>query len=321
MKRTQMARCGLLFLFFMMAGVMVSSVFAAPAESKYVYRAGDYDGNGYDDLCVYYAASGTWTIWYNNNGTLTGQATTSFGWSGARAVPADYDGDGKTDLAVYAPSSGTWTINSSKTKKTYSVNWGWSEAMPVPADYDGDGRDDIAVFYPGDGSWSIRFASGKTRTVNFGYSAVIPVPADYNGDGRDDIAVYIPDSGAWMAVDVQTGKTVLNQNWGWPAARPAPADYSGDGKADPCVYAGGTWYISFRSGVTMTAQWGGGPVKLVPGFYRSYYGTAYPHAQVGVYIASSGTWARKEVVIDLLDPWFKQVNFGWSQSLPPPYRP
>lgn len=304
-----------------LALMAVTVALAAPAESKFLYHPGDYDGNGYDDLCVYYADSGTWTIWFNSNGTLTGQRTLNFGWSGARAVPADYDGDGKTDIAVYAGVSGTWSISSSKTGKTTTQNWGWSEAVPVPADYNGDGRADIAVFYPNDGSWSILFSSGGSKTIRYGYSAVIPVPGDYNGDGRDEIAVYVPDNGAWIAVDVLTGNTVFNKNWGWSAARPAPADYNGDGKIDTCVYHNGTWYMGFRSGVSITPQWGGGSVRLVPGFYRSYYGKAYPHAQIGVYMPASGAWALKEAVIDFLDPWAKQVNFGWSQALPPPCRP
>ena len=308
------------FAWMALAILIPSVVFSAPDESRFIHRAGDFDGNGYDDLCVYYPDSGTWTIWYNSNGTLTRQESLNFGWSQARAVPADYDGDGKTDIAVYVPANGLWTIRKSSNKQAVNVSWGWSEAIPVPRDYNGDGRDDVAVFYPGDGSWSIRFSSTSTKVIRLGYSAVIPVPADYNGDGRDDVAVYVPENGAWVAVDALTGQTLVNESWGWSAAKPVPADYSGDGKADLCVFSGGTWYISFRNGVTLSTQWGNSGMYLVPGCYRSYYGTAYRHAQLGVYVPSSGTWALKEIVIDFLDPWTSYVNFGWSQSLPPPYR-
>ena len=310
------------YVFFTVLTMLIlapAPVFSAPDESKFIPCAGDYDGNGYDDPCVYYADTGSWFIWYNSNGTLTQQEVIRYGWGQTRAVPADYDGDGKTDIAVYAPEAGTWLIRNSSSRQTVSINWGWSEVVPVPRDYNGDGRDDIAVFYPADGSWLIRLSASETKVLKLGFSAVIPVPADYNGDGRDDIAVYIPNSGTWIAVDVLTGQTIMGLNWGWSGARPAPADYSGDGLADPCVYADGKWLINFRNGTTASVQWGGGDVRLVPGHYRSHT-AGYIHAQAGVYFPAGGTWALKEIMIDFIDPWVKYANMGWNQAFPPPCR-
>lgn len=292
------------------------------AMSKRSYLAGDYDGNGYDDLCVFYPDSGSWFIWYNNNGSLGRNEVRSFGWSDVQAVPADFDADGTTDLALYYPRSGTWIVRNSKTQAQWSMQWGWSDAQPVPADYNGNGADCVAVFYPNDGSWLISFSPSESKTVRLGYSGVVPVPGDYNGDGRVDAAVYIPDNGAWIAVDVLSGAVILNQNWGWSSARPVPFDYNGDGRTDLCVFdpQSGTWLCNFLNGVTRSMNWGASGMLPVPGRYRS--ARSYFHnAQVGVYIPSSGTWALKEMLMEFLDPWYLTVNYGWSAALPPAYLP
>jgi len=292
---------------------------AAPAEWYYQYLPGDYDGNGYDDLCTYYPDKGTWSIWYNSNGTLTWKQSINFGFGSGRAVPGDYDGDGKTDIAIYDPAHGSWIIRDSSTLRSRTVQWGWSEAVPVPADYNGDGKDCTAVYNPADGAWMILFASGWTKTMKLGFPGAIPVPGDYNGDGREDIAVYIPANGNWQAVDVFTGQILLNINWGWSTASPIASDFNGSGRIDPSVYYNGTWYINFNNGITKNIQWGGGNVIPVPGHYRSYY-SSYKHAQVAVYFPDSGVWSMKEFFIDFLDPWWLSVQFGWNQALPPPYK-
>ena len=288
--------------------------------SKRTYLPGDYDGNGYDDLCLYFPSNGSWYIYYNTNGKLTRNEVVNFGWNAARPVPADYDGDGITDKGVYYPALGQWIVFKSKTASLWTTNCGWSEALPVPADYNGDGAAEVAVFYPAQGEWTVRLSATDSRVIRLGYSDVIPVPGDYNRDGRDDIAVFVPDSGAWIAVDVRTGGVVLNQNWGWSATRPVPGDYNGDGRSDLCVYhpPSGQWYCNFLNGHTRTMSWGGNDMLPVPGRYRRAH-PSFRNMQPALYIPGSGTWAMKEFLMEFLGPWYLITNYGWSQALPPTY--
>ncbi|MFF7328362.1 trypsin-like serine protease, partial [[Kitasatospora] papulosa] len=103
------------------------SGFAAPKKtwgssgsfdwSKSKPVAGDYNGDGKDDLAVFY------------NG---GQAT-----------------DGKfVSLAFTFTSTGT-AFNNPTTAWTSSGSFDWSKSKPVAGDYNGDGKDDLAVFYNG----------------------------------------------------------------------------------------------------------------------------------------------------------------------------
>uniref|UniRef100_UPI003C7C59E6 FG-GAP repeat domain-containing protein n=1 Tax=Streptomyces sp. rh155 TaxID=3028728 RepID=UPI003C7C59E6 len=79
--------------------------------------AGDYNGDGKDDLAVFY------------NG---GQAA-----------------DGKfVSLAFTFTSTGT-AFNNPTTAWTSSGSFDWSKSKPVAGDYNGDGKDDLAVFYNG----------------------------------------------------------------------------------------------------------------------------------------------------------------------------
>lgn len=288
--------------------------------SKYTYLAGDYDGNGYDDLCVYAPSNGTWYTWFNKNGSWMRTETKQWGWAEAQAVPADYDGDGITDRAVFAPTLGSWYVWKSKTQTQWTTQWGWSESMPLPADYSGTGCATPAVYDPSTGRWYIQLANGKTKTLDLGYPAAIPVPGDYNGDGRDDIAVYSPDTGAWTARDVLTGKVILNLNWGWASARPVPFDYNGDGRHDLVVYDSGTgkWYCNFLNGQTRTFLWGGGQLLPVPGRYRRAH-PSFRNAQFGVYYPDTGSWAIREFLMEFLSPWYLMLDFGFPEARPPAY--
>lgn len=288
--------------------------------SKRTYMAGDYDGNGYDDPCVYYPDTGSWFTLFLRNGTIARVQEVRYGWGEAQAVPADYDGDGITDRAVYHPASGKWYVFKSKTQTQWITQWGWSEAMPVPANYGGTGSATPAVYHPPTGTWSVTLPGGITKTIQLGYSAAIPVPGDYNGDGRDDIAVYVPDTGAWIAVDVQSGNVVLNANWGWSAARPVPFDYNGDGRHDLAVYhpSTGKWYLNFLNGHTRTYQWGWDAALPVPGRYRRAH-PSFRNAQIGVYYPDNGGWALREMLMEFLSPWSLSTNYGFSEALPPAY--
>ncbi|MFC9627627.1 FG-GAP-like repeat-containing protein [Streptomyces sp. NPDC056930] len=189
-------------------------------------QAGDFNGDGRDDMAVWYNyTDGTTKLW-----TFTSTAKGTFNapfsswsapagsWSRTRTkfITGDFNGDGRDDLSVFY-GQGDDTV------KTYvfpaapngafaapavwwqSASLDWNRTTPHSGDFNGDGRDDALVWYDyPDGSdktstilsenvdGTDRFGSAKVTLNsppgNLDVSRMQFVTGDYNGDGRDDLA-------------------------------------------------------------------------------------------------------------------------------------
>jgi len=148
--------------------------------------AADMDGDGFGDLVVWRASSGTW-YWLtaaNEYGPETGYEK-QFGNQGLGDVPllADFDLDGKAELVVWRASTGTWFWLHSFFESTGSVQWGNEAAgdRPLLGDWDGDGRADVAVWRPSTGTWfwltsSTGYAHASAAARQWGNQALRDIP-------------------------------------------------------------------------------------------------------------------------------------------------
>jgi hypothetical protein len=236
---------------------------------------GDYNGDGTNDLAVFYDVTGRWYI-----RTIKPLAVLAWnynwGWPGAIPVSGDYDGDGVDDLAVYDSNSGYWYMYSIYQQRLikWKLQWGWPGATPVPGDYDGDGVADCAVLDKNVGRWYIySLALNKVLLWNFqwGWKGADFVPGDFDGDGASDMTIFDRATGNWFVYS-PSKKQVLKWyfNWGYAGVLPVSGDYDHDGRTDYTVYDPNTgyWYFNFSGGgYDIAGPWGASGFVPVSGNY------------------------------------------------------
>ena len=170
--------------------------------------AGDFDGDGYDDLAlVRSTAAGQRILTYPGtanglSGSPTIVADVTFVINGIAA--GDFDGDGLDDLAVVRPTAAghrvltySGTVGGLHGSATVAFNRGFAMFSMAAGDFDGDGRDDLAVVRAtGSGQRILSFpgtagglsgAGSIIKDINFAVYSM--TAADFDGDDYDDLAV------------------------------------------------------------------------------------------------------------------------------------
>ncbi|WP_228980279.1 FG-GAP-like repeat-containing protein [Streptomyces sp. DH12] len=196
---------------------------------------GDYNGDGKDDVSVFYdagtSAEGNVSSIYTWYSTGTGfQApkrtwTTpgGFTWSASKVTSGDFNGDRKDDIGVfYDRGRGTDGVTRSAlftfastgaafanpTKEWESTgNFRWSQSQLTAGDYNGDGKADVSVFYDAGTS-----AEGKNLSALYTWYSTG--------------ANFAPVQRTWLA----------GSGFTWSASKVASGDFDGDGKADVSVF-------------------------------------------------------------------------------------
>ncbi len=122
--------------------------------------AGDWNGDGTDEIGMWRPSTGCFYLDMDGNGTWTRSAdkiTAPFGAPNDYPVVGDWNGDGVDDVGVWRPSTGRFYLD-------VDGSFTWTRGVDVITD---------AFGIPGD----------------------IPVAGDWNDDGKDDIGVWRPSSG------------------------------------------------------------------------------------------------------------------------------
>lgn len=187
--------------------------------------AGDFDGDGADDLALFAQDAGTGaSIRVALGGDASALVDAGTWWTvdrgydlaqvGDRVVAGDFDRDGRDDVVTaYQYPDGTfrfhvWTSTGTALRYTGASGWYTSgsfslsrvDGRMVAGDFDRDGRDDVAMFYgtgssatlhawiAGDGTFTHQ---ASPWTVASGYTLANVgdrmASGDFDRDGRDDV--------------------------------------------------------------------------------------------------------------------------------------
>ena len=234
--------------------------------------AGDFDGDGVDDVFGYRSGPASDGIaWNGEPKTFQSQRVSGDYLS----LVEDFDGDGDDDVFWYAAGSRPDYLWWSDGDRTFTsaperVNGTY---QPFVGDFDGNGAGDVFWYAPGsapDYLWwgsADGFASRPT-TVNGSYE---PFVGDFDGDDATDITWYAPGGAAdyvWWSGGDRTFHSVATTIGG--TYEISTGDHDGDGSDDVFFHGRGdrpdyVWWGADDRAFTSVPRSVGGTYGLVPG--------------------------------------------------------
>jgi hypothetical protein len=217
--------------------------------------AGDYDGDGFDDVLAYAPGTAADRISYGRASWVP--VSRSYVVDGSFVpIVGSFSGSGADDIVWYAPGSTAdrlWTGATSRTFASTALTINGSY-FPIVADYDGDGFDDIAWYAPGAAGDALWYggASGFTSHPLSLKGTYRVVTGDVNGDGRDDLVFHGPGAAAdsvWLGSPTRGAWTKAALSIGGDHVL-RTGDLDGDLDDDLLLY---------QAGAAADAIWRGGP--------------------------------------------------------------
>lgn len=174
-------------------------------QGDYEPLAGDFDGDGVDDVFWYAAGAAADSLWYGRGANRFESVDVAVNGT-YLPVTGDFDGDDCTDILWFrhdeAPESVWYGCGGDGTFVETVSRTAVSPFFPFAGDFDGDGRDDIFWYAPGNTTefiWLGQPDRGAFRRTfpldeggaNVGVRGVYQaVPGDFDGDGKHDVLWY-----------------------------------------------------------------------------------------------------------------------------------
>jgi len=221
--------------------------------------AGDFNGDGTQDLAVSGRFSSLLSVWLGNgDGSFQSRVDYQVGLFARWVITGDFNGDGKIDLACGGDSDARVSILLGQGDGTFQspalYATGAGSHWGVVADFNADGKLDLAV--AGEGQVSILLGNGDGTFgthldygVGGGYMWV--GVGDFNGDNKLDLAVGQTDAPN-VSILMGNGDGTFQPHVDYPTG-PNPrslavGDLNGDGKLDLAVAADSSGQASILLG-------------------------------------------------------------------------
>ena len=203
--------------------------------------AGDFDGDGVDEMAVY--NDGYWMIDINRNGIWDDtDLIAKLGDSEDRPVVGDWDGDGKDDIGIYGPiwqrdpeaiARDPGLPNPDNFPNTKPKN------VPPPSEFAATGARVMKLT-----SYGRQRVDVVDHVFGTGDKEDTPITGDWNGNGIRSIGYF--HSGRWQFDINGDGKfdhLDASATFGRAGDIPLVGDFDGDGVEEIAVYRSGTWLI------------------------------------------------------------------------------
>jgi hypothetical protein len=173
--------------------------------NSYVPVAGDFDGDGLDEIFWHGPGSIQDTMWHFQTPTSVVSIPFTVGGS-YQPIVGDYTGDGVDDIHWYAPGATgdpLWEFNQGATFTSVARNVGGSY-RPVVASIGKDNTDDTIWYGPGvipDSLWDWTQGTNTqhtTQTLSISNTSYQPFQLDFFGEGprSEDVYWYAPTATA-----------------------------------------------------------------------------------------------------------------------------
>ena len=213
--------------------------------------AGDFDGDGSDELAVF--KDGYWMIDLNHNGRWDeSDLLATLGDSGDRPVVGDWDGDGKDDIGIYGP---IWDRDPEAIVRDPGLPNPENDPDTKPKNVPPI-REDAT-----NGARVMKLTSfGRQRAdvvdhvFGLGEEQDTPITGDWNGNGIRSIGYF--NGGAWKFDVNGDGKFSYEDavaEFGRAGDIPLVGDFNGDGIEEIAVYRSGTWLIDTDGNLELDA--------------------------------------------------------------------
>jgi serine-aspartate repeat-containing protein C/D/E len=220
--------------------------------------AGDFNGDGYDELGMY--VDGRWYVDLNGNGTLdAADLLAQLGTAGDRPIVGDWNQDGKADIGVFKTFE-----NGGDGAESFSAAQ-VEPGLPHPLNDRTDVNKNSGVRDSGIPDAYVRTeALGTVRrrvshVFRFGSVDDVPVVGDWQGSGVRSIGVF--HAGEWTLDLDGDGKLTEKDGrvrLGEPGDIPVVGDFNRDGRDDLGVYRRGQWILD----TTGDRRFGEGDLRL-----------------------------------------------------------
>ena len=176
---------------------------------KPVAFAGDFDGDGFDEIATRPAGTRTHYLDTSGDGVWDARvdARVDFGLVDDHPIAGDWNGDATDSLGVYRPSTGMFYLDSDENRRWEQSNDraplpAPANALPLAGDWDGSGQDKIGIFEAATGRFVLDLndngVDGSDPSFAFGQPGDLPFSGDWNCDGRDEIGIFRPSTGEFL---------------------------------------------------------------------------------------------------------------------------
>ena len=203
--------------------------------------AGDFDGDGSDEIAVY--KDGYWMIDLNHNGRWDdADLLATLGDAEDRPVVGDWDGDGKDDIGIYGP---IWERD--------QIAIARDPGLPNPENRPDTKPKNVPPIEQDatNGARVMKLTSFGQQRIDVvdhvfgtGDGNQIPIAGDWNGNGIRSIGYF--NAGNWQFDVNGDGRFDFEDSatqFGRTGDIPLVGDFNGDGIEEIAVYRAGTWLI------------------------------------------------------------------------------